>query len=105
MSTVCRMTVRQLGSTGLIVSPLGLGLAALGRPAYITLGRSTDLGTDRSVDTMERRCHEMRDAAHSAGIRYVMRHNRTDGQKRFLPRGWPGQATTVSLPLRHCRPS
>ena len=65
------MTVRQLGSTGLIVSPVGLGLAALGRPAYITLGRSIDLGTDRSVDTMERRCHEMLDAAHSAGIRYV----------------------------------
>ena len=65
------MTVRQLGSTGLIVSPLGLGLAALGRPAYITLGRSLDLGTDRSVDAMERRCHEMLDAAHAAGIRYV----------------------------------
>jgi len=65
------MTVRQLGSTGLLVSPLGLGLAALGRPAYITLGRSLDLGTDRSVAAMERRCHEMLDAAHSAGIRYV----------------------------------
>jgi aryl-alcohol dehydrogenase-like predicted oxidoreductase len=65
------MTVRQLGSTGLIVSPVGLGLAALGRPAYITLGRSIDLGTDRSVETMERRCHEMLDAAHAAGIRYV----------------------------------
>jgi aryl-alcohol dehydrogenase-like predicted oxidoreductase len=61
----------QLGSTGLAVSPIGLGLAALGRPAYITLGRETDLGADRSVAAMERRCHDMLDTAYSAGIRYI----------------------------------
>jgi aryl-alcohol dehydrogenase-like predicted oxidoreductase len=60
----------QLSSTGLIVSRLGLGLAALGRPAYITLGREHDLGFDRTVDALERRCHEMLDAACAAGIRY-----------------------------------
>lgn len=49
---------------------LGLGLAALGRPAYITLGRQRDFGTSRSVAELERRCHEMLDAAYSAGIRY-----------------------------------
>lgn len=27
-----------LGDTGLVVSPIGVGLAAVGRPAYITLG-------------------------------------------------------------------
>jgi aryl-alcohol dehydrogenase-like predicted oxidoreductase len=48
-----------------------LGLAALGRPAYITLGRDLDIGVDRARDTMERRCHAMLDAAFSAGIRYV----------------------------------
>jgi aryl-alcohol dehydrogenase-like predicted oxidoreductase len=53
-----------------MVGPLGLGLAALGRPAYITLGRERDLGADRSVGALERRCHEMLDAAHAAGIRY-----------------------------------
>jgi len=65
------MDLRALGSTGLSVSPIGLGLAALGRPAYITLGRDGDLGNDRSVPAMERRCHEMLDAALAAGVRYV----------------------------------
>jgi aryl-alcohol dehydrogenase-like predicted oxidoreductase len=62
---------RPLGSTGLTVSRIGLGLAALGRPAYINLGRQRDLGADRSVAAMEKRCHEMLDAARAAGIRYV----------------------------------
>jgi aryl-alcohol dehydrogenase-like predicted oxidoreductase len=54
-----------------MVSPLGLGLAALGRPAYINLGRQRDFGPDRNVARMERRCHEMLDAAYAAGIRYI----------------------------------
>jgi aryl-alcohol dehydrogenase-like predicted oxidoreductase len=62
---------RQLGSTGLIVSRIGLGLAALGRPAYINLGREHDFGTDRSVADLGRRCHDMLDAGYAAGIRYV----------------------------------
>jgi len=65
------MQLRELGSTSLLVTPLGLGLAALGRPAYITTGRDADLGDDRSVDAMERRCHDMLDAAYAAGVRYV----------------------------------
>ena len=63
--------ITTLGSTGLVVSRIGLGLAALGRPAYITLGRDVDIGNDRARDTMERRCHAMLDVAHGAGIRYV----------------------------------
>jgi aryl-alcohol dehydrogenase-like predicted oxidoreductase len=65
-----RVPTQQLGSTELIVSRVGLGVAALGRPAYINLGRQRDFGPDRSVAEMERRCHEMLDAAHAAGIRY-----------------------------------
>jgi aryl-alcohol dehydrogenase-like predicted oxidoreductase len=53
------------------VTPIGLGLAALGRPAYINLGRDRDLGVQRSVETMERRCHEVLDAAFEAGVRYL----------------------------------
>src|SRR5687767_9761419 len=64
------MDVRPLGSTGLVVTRIGLGLAALGRPAYITPGRDTDLGADRSVAAMERRSHDMLDAAYASGIRY-----------------------------------
>src|SRR5262245_52957338 len=65
------MPTRRLGSTGPTVSRLGLGLAALGRPAYINLGRQRDLGSGRSVADLERRCHEMLDAAVASGIRYV----------------------------------
>jgi aryl-alcohol dehydrogenase-like predicted oxidoreductase len=66
-----RIPTRRLGSTDLVVSRIGLGLAALGRPAYINLGRQPDLGSDRSVAELERRCHEMLDAAYAAGIRYI----------------------------------
>jgi hypothetical protein len=43
-----------LGTTGPPVTRLGLGLAALGRPSYINLGRGTDLPADRDVEAMER---------------------------------------------------
>src|SRR5258708_22720515 len=62
---------RELGRTGLVVSGIGLGLAAVGRPAYITLGRATDLGADRSVEIMRTRSHALLDAAYAAGVRYV----------------------------------
>ncbi len=61
---------RTLGASGPAVSPLGLGLAALGRPGYITLGHGEDLGGDRSVEAMERQAHEVLDAAYRAGLRY-----------------------------------
>ena len=60
-----------LGRTGLIVSRIGLGLAGLGRPAYMALGRGADLGPDRSVAAMKRRAFSVLDAAYEAGVRYV----------------------------------
>jgi aryl-alcohol dehydrogenase-like predicted oxidoreductase len=65
------MDERLLGRTGLPVSRIGLGLAAVGRPAYINLGRDVDLAGDRSVDALRRRSHELLDAAMDGGIRYV----------------------------------
>src|SRR5688572_21327256 len=65
------MEMTTLGITGLPVSRIGLGLAAVGRPAYITTGRDADLGADRSVEALRRRCHELLDAATALGIRYV----------------------------------
>jgi aryl-alcohol dehydrogenase-like predicted oxidoreductase len=62
---------RPLGTTGLQVTPVGLGLAALGRPAYIDLGRDSDLGPDRDVEALEDRCHQVLDAAFAAGVRYL----------------------------------
>jgi aryl-alcohol dehydrogenase-like predicted oxidoreductase len=73
-----------LGSTGLTVTPIGLGLAALGRPAYIDLGRDADLGPDRSVEAMRRRCHEVLDAAFAVGVRYVDAARSYGDAERFL---------------------
>ncbi len=50
---------------------LGIGLAAVGRPAYITTHRGPDLGTSRTVEDLERRTHVLLDAAYAAGLRYV----------------------------------
>ncbi len=52
------------------MSALGLGLAALGRPGYITLGHGADLGADRSVPAMEQQAHAVLDAAYASGLRY-----------------------------------
>jgi aryl-alcohol dehydrogenase-like predicted oxidoreductase len=50
---------------------LGFGLAAVGRPAYINLGRAKDLGPARSVAALERSTHALLDVAFELGIRYV----------------------------------
>lgn len=60
---------RELGTTGLVASPIGLGLAALGRPGYINLGRDDDLGDERGVAAMEARAHAVLDAAWAGGVR------------------------------------
>ena len=65
------MDERAFGTTGLRVSRLGLGLAAVGRPAYINLGRATDLAGSRGVEELRQRSHELLDAAMAAGVRYV----------------------------------
>jgi aryl-alcohol dehydrogenase-like predicted oxidoreductase len=61
---------RTLGRSRLPVTAIGLGLAALGRPGYLNLGHGVDLGSDRSVEALERRAHEVLDAAYDAGVRY-----------------------------------
>jgi len=66
-----RMRTTTLGDSGLVASEVGLGLAAVGRPAYITLGRTQDLPSDRSPDAMRARTHELLDAAVAAGVRYL----------------------------------
>jgi aryl-alcohol dehydrogenase-like predicted oxidoreductase len=52
------------------VTAIGLGLAALGRPGYLNVGHGRDLGPDRSVAALERRAHEVLDAAYADGVRY-----------------------------------
>ncbi len=58
------------GNTGLIVSKIGLGLAALGRPGYINLGHGEDLNFQYSIGAMEQRTHSILDLAWSKGISY-----------------------------------
>ena len=59
-----------LGRTGLAVSRMGLGLAALGRPAYINVGHSSDLAGHTDVASLERVTHTVLDAAFAGGVRY-----------------------------------
>jgi aryl-alcohol dehydrogenase-like predicted oxidoreductase len=61
---------RVLGRSGLTVSPIGLGLAALGRPGYINVGHAAEL-RDRSVEGMAAGAHRVLDAAWETGIRHV----------------------------------
>ncbi|SEF95530.1 Predicted oxidoreductase [Nonomuraea solani] len=91
-----------LGRAGLRVTPMGIGLAALGRPAYIALGRDRDLGDDRSVATMRARSWAVLDAALAAGIRYVDVARSYGRAEEFLA-GWlrdraiaPGTVTVGS---------
>jgi aryl-alcohol dehydrogenase-like predicted oxidoreductase len=91
-----RMPAAALGTGGPVVSRVGLGLAALGRPAYITSGREQDL-PDRSVAGMRTRAFSMLDAAYAAGIRYVDAARSYGLAEEFLAR-WlseRGQADVV----------
>jgi aryl-alcohol dehydrogenase-like predicted oxidoreductase len=51
---------------------IGLGLAAIGRPAYINAGRSGDLGdqSQRTPAYLQDRAHRLLDATWDAGVRY-----------------------------------
>jgi aryl-alcohol dehydrogenase-like predicted oxidoreductase len=60
-----------LGQTGLRVSAIGLGLAALGRPGYINIGHGEDLRGRTDVAAMERNAHSVLDAAFAGGVRYL----------------------------------
>ena len=64
------MKSHPLGSTNLLVTPIGLGLAALGRPGYINLGHADDLKSDYDVTAMQAHAHKVLDTAYDAGVRY-----------------------------------
>ena len=64
------MERRDLGGSSLQATPIGLGLAALGRPGYINLGHADDLNGDYDLQAMEMHAHEVLDAAWERGVRY-----------------------------------
>ncbi|MCB1169505.1 MAG: aldo/keto reductase [Leptospiraceae bacterium] len=65
---------------------LALGLASLGRPGYINLGHSQDLG---SIDysAMQERCMDVLDAAYDCGIRHIDAARSYGSAEDFLA-GW-----------------
>lgn len=63
------MIKHSLGNSGLAVTRLGLGLAALGRPGYINLGHETDLNHEYDAAAMQTHAHHVLDAAWNLGIR------------------------------------
>jgi aryl-alcohol dehydrogenase-like predicted oxidoreductase len=96
------METRPLGGDGPPLTRLGLGMAALGRPAYIDLGHDEDFPAGRSREAMERHAHVVLDAAHAAGIRYVD-CARSYGEAEAFVRSWldarglsPGAVTVGS---------
>ncbi len=94
------MGIRSLGATGLPVSRIGLGLAALGRPGYINLGHARDLQERYAVEEMEARTHLMLDTAWAGGVRYVDAARSYGRAEEFLAswlaaRQLPPEAVTV----------
>jgi aryl-alcohol dehydrogenase-like predicted oxidoreductase len=79
--------IATLGGTGLLVSRIGLGLAALGRPGYINLGHGSDLAGQTDVEAMEFRAHAVLDAAYAGGVRYFDAARSYGRAEEFLA-GW-----------------
>ncbi|MEU7874886.1 aldo/keto reductase [Dactylosporangium sp. NPDC049140] len=74
---------------------IGLGLAAVGRPGYINLGRDRDLPPERSVAALRARSHELLDAAYEAGVRYVDVARSYGRAEEFLAAWLPGHDDVV----------
>jgi aryl-alcohol dehydrogenase-like predicted oxidoreductase len=69
------------------VDRIALGLAALGRPAYINLGRDGALPPVRDVASMRAATFEVLDAAYAAGVRHVDVARSYGRSEEFLA-GW-----------------
>lgn len=81
------VTARTLGPGGLPLTRLGLGLAALGRPGYITLGHAGDLVLGTTREDMRDEAHAVLDAAVAHGVRYVDVARSYGAAEEFL-RSW-----------------
>jgi aryl-alcohol dehydrogenase-like predicted oxidoreductase len=68
---------------------IGLGLAAVGRPGYINLGRDADLPADRTVGALRERVEELLTGAYTAGVRYFDVARSYGRAEEFLA-GWLG---------------
>ena len=66
---------------------LGLGLAALGRPGYLTVGHGSTIGPDRSVEALQEHCDQVCDAAWAGGVRWFDAARSYGKAEEFLA-GW-----------------
>jgi aryl-alcohol dehydrogenase-like predicted oxidoreductase len=69
------------------VARVALGLAALGRPAYLNLGRAGALPAERTIEAMREASWRVLDAAYAAGIRWVDAARSYGRAEEFLA-GW-----------------
>lgn len=76
---------------------IGLGLAAVGRPGYINLGRDRDLPPGRGVDEMRERVHELLDDAWAAGVRHIDTARSYGRAEEFLAQWLDGRGELPGL--------
>lgn len=77
---------------------VGLGLAALGRPAYINVGRDDALPAPRTVEAMREASWRVLDAAYAAGIRWVDVARSYGLAEEFLA-GWLAERGVADLTI------
>ncbi len=78
------MESHRFGTTSVFVTPIGLGLAALGRPGYINLDHAADLNQNYSVAAMQEHAHSVLDEAYNLGVRYFDAARSYGLAERFL---------------------
>lgn len=87
------MRYQELGNTGLKVSALGLGTAALGRPGYINVGHAADLSGKYERSSLEQHLHQMLQTAWEAGICYFDTARSYGEAERFVASWLHNKAT------------
>jgi aryl-alcohol dehydrogenase-like predicted oxidoreductase len=90
------MERKQFGNTQLMVTKIGLGLAALGRPGYINLGHAVDLNHNYDQESMESHAHQLMELAYNKGIRYFDAARSYGKAEEFLA-NWAGNHKDITI--------
>ena len=79
-----------------MVTKIGLGLAALGRPGYINLGHAVDLNHNYDQESMESHAHQLMELAYNKGIRYFDAARSYGKAEEFLA-NWAGNHKDITI--------
>ena len=90
------MELKQFGNTPLLVTKIGLGLAALGRPGYINLGHAGDLNHNYDQESMESHAYQIMELAYNKGIRYFDAARSYGKAEEFLA-NWAGNHKDIAV--------